>query len=88
MSVEQWSIVYFIVSFFYYLAILISLYTVLNVKKILLTILAFIAQCAVALAYGIFTNQIGLALVSVLQVVMVIIMFIQYGRLFNENQDS
>lgn len=88
MSIEQWSILYFIFSLLYYSIILISLYTTLTVKKILLTILAFIAQCAVALAYGIFTNQIGLALVSVLQVVMVIIMFIQYGRLFNENQDS
>ena len=88
MSIEQWSIVYFIFSLLYYLMILFSLFTNLDVKKILLTILAFIVQCTVTLVYGISTNQIGLVLVAILQVIMVIIMFIQYGRLFNENNDS
>jgi len=88
MSIEQWSIVYFAVSCLYYIAIFISLFTLLNMSKIITVILAFILQIAVTLAYGINTNQIGLVLVSIVQVIMVILIFIQYGRLVNENQDS
>ena len=88
MSIEQWSIIYFVASCLYYMTIFISLFTMLNLLKIFSVILAFLVQLAVTLAYGINTNQIGLVLVSIVQVLMVILIFIQYGRLINENQDS
>ena len=88
MSIEQWSMVYFVFSALYYAVILLSLFTILNIKKILLTMLAFLVQCGVTFAYGISTDQIGLVLVAIMQVIVTTIMFIQYGRIFNENQDA
>jgi len=88
MSIEQWSILYFVVSSIYYFSIFISLFTTLTFGKILAALLAFCLQCGVTLFYGINTDQIGLVLLSGLQVLMVILIFTQYGRLINENKDS
>lgn len=85
MSLTLWSLLYFGSLSFYYLVMFISLFTKLTIGKILLTGIAFMTQCAVILAYGITTNQIGLVFIGVLQIIMVILMFIQYERLSNEN---
>lgn len=88
MSLESWSLLYFAVSAFYYFSIYISLFTTLNVAKILFNVVAFTVLLGVTLAYGINTGQTGLIFLAGLQLLIVMLMFIQYGRLFNENNDS
>lgn len=88
MSLEQWSLLYFVACSVYYFSIFISLFTTLTFGKILVALLAFSLQCGVTLFYGISTDQIGLVLLAGVQVLMVILIFTQYGRLFNENKNS
>lgn len=88
MSLNQWSLIYFGISVLYFTCMLISLFSSLTFQKIIVVAIAFLAQCGVLFFYGISTNQTGLVLVSLLQIFVVALMFIYYGRLFNENKDS
>jgi hypothetical protein len=88
MSLEQWSLLYFAVSAIYYFAVFFSLFTALNLIKIFLTVLAFMAQLGVTLAYGISTDQIGLVFLAGTQVLVIILMFTQYGRVTNEDNNA
>lgn len=86
MSLNEWSLLYFGVTALYFIVLYISLFTRLSVTKIFLSILAFMAQVGVTLAYGLSTNQIGFSLLFLFQLIIVTLMFIQYGRAQNANK--
>lgn len=88
MSISQWSLIYFFILVVYFIFMFISLFSPLTFQKIIAVSIAFFIQCSVLFFYGISTDQIGLVLVSLLQVFVVVLMFIYYGRLFNENKNS
>jgi hypothetical protein len=88
MSLNDWSLVYFATSAIYMFGIFFSLFTKLTFGKILFVILAWIAHVAVTLVYGIGTGQIGFIFLFGLEVVMVLLMLVQFGRIQNANSDS
>lgn len=88
MSLNDWSLLYFGIGAIYMFGIYFSLFTKLTFGKILFVILAWIAHVGVTLAYGIGTGQIGFVFLFGLEVVMILLMLIQFGRIQNANSDS
>lgn len=88
MSLNDWSLLYFGMSAIYMFGIYFSLFTKLTFGKILFVILAWMAQVGVTLSYGIATKQIGFIFLAGLEVVMMLLMLIQFGRIQNANSDS
>ncbi len=88
MSLNDWSLIYFASFAIYMFGIYFSLFTSLTVPKILFVILAWIANATVTLVYGIATSQIGFIFLFGLEIILVMLMFIQFGRLQNEDSKS
>lgn len=88
MSINEWSLVYFGACALFMLMTIISLFTKLTIGKILLTIVAWFISCGTTLVYGIYTDQFGFILLFASQIIMVITMFIFYGRAINGNKES
>ena len=88
MSLNEWSLVYFTATLIFMIMQVLSLFTKLTFGKVFFTIIAWVIFCGVTLAYGIATNQLGFIMLFVAQLLMVLIMFIFYGKAVNGNQES
>lgn len=88
MSLNDWSLLYFASIAIYMFAMFFSLFTILTVAKVIFVILAWVMHVGVTLAYGISTSQVGFIFLFGLEIIMIMLMFIQFGRLHNENSKS
>lgn len=88
MSLTDWSLLYFAISAIYMFGIYFSLFTKLTLAKTVFVILAWMAHVGVTLAYGIGTSQIGFVFLAGLEIIMISLMLIQFGRIQNANSDS
>ena len=88
MSLNDWSLLYCASISIYMFAMFFSLFTNLTVAKVIFVILAWITHIGVTLTYGISTSQIGFIFLFGLEIIMTMLMFIQFGRLDNEDSES
>ena len=88
MSLNEWSLIYFAVSAIYMFGIFFSLFTNLTIGKVFFVIVAWLANVSITLVYGIATSQVGFMFLSGLELVITMLMFIQFGRLQNEDSNS
>lgn len=80
MSLNDWSIVVFGFSVIYYLAIYYSIFKNPSAGKFLFLALVWVINSIVTLVYGIATDQIGFVLLFFLEWMMIVIAFIESGR--------
>lgn len=88
MSLNEWSLLYFAVYSIFMFTMFFSLFTTLTVARMILVIVSWIANVSVTLFYGIFTSQIGFIFLAGVEVLMVMLIFIQLGRSQNDNSES
>lgn len=83
MSLNDWSIVIFISSAIYYLAIYYTMFRNPNTIKFFLLTIIWVFNSFVTLIYGMATNQIGFIMLFLLEWAMIIAVFIQSGKVLN-----
>ena len=88
MSLNDWSLIYFSSFAIYMFSIFFSLFTSLTVSKLLFVVTAWIVSTVITLIYGIATSQTGFIFLFGLEIILVILMLIQFGRLQNEDSES
>jgi len=88
MSLNDWSLLYFASISIFMFTMFFSLFTTLTVARMILVIVSWIANVSVTLFYGIFTSQIGFIFLAGVEVLMVMLIFIQLGRSQNDNSES
>ena len=84
MSLNDWSIIVFGFSAIYYLAIYYSIFKNPAPGKFALLAFVWVINSIVTLVYGIATDQIGFILLFFLEWMMIIITFIESGRVIKD----
>lgn len=84
MSLNDWSIIVFLFSALYYLTIYYSMFYNPNPAKFILLAIVWIINSFVTLLYGMATDQIGFVMLFFLEWAMIVVVFIQSGKVLKD----
>lgn len=88
MSLNDWSIVIFGVTFLSYMTIYFAMFTKPHAVTFIITFITWAAAMITKLLYGLATDQIGFVLLFFLDIFMIFLVFVITGRYINDAQNT
>jgi hypothetical protein len=87
MTLNDWSLVVFAMTAFYYFVIYFALFRTPTIGKFILLILAWIAQISTIFLYGLATRQIGFIFIAALEILMIGLVYVITQRLVTDDSE-
>lgn len=88
MSLNDWSILIFAITFLSYMTMYFAMFSKPSVLSFLIALLFWTATTVCKLIYGLTTDQIGFVLMFFLDIFMIFLVFVITGRYINDTQNN